>query len=342
MSNNSPLVSVIVPIFNGEAKLQRCLDSIKNQSYSNIEVIMINDGSTDGTASICDAYIANDSRFKVFTTDNCGAAHAKNIGLDNAHGDFIRFVDCDDYMHASSITILVDALNRSSSSGYVVGNYIKIYKGYTVKQRSLDAVGTYTSKEYLINTLKDPGHYYYGVNWNKLYRSDVIKNNNIRFREDVNLGEDFIFNLDVIMASESIEVIANNVYLYDCRADGLSRCHRSGLELCVREINNRKKIWEKYESCFNRFEIKNKYQAKMEDYWITFKIRQEYNLAHVFINWPAEDINEWKKIVQSDSIINMCVEHLGEKSFNRLKNRFFVIQRIKDLVKKTLNSLFGK
>ena len=104
---DNPKVSIIIPVFNGEPFLDRCLSSVINQSYNNIEIIIINDGSTDNTQSICESYSKNDPRVIIINKKNEGVSTARNVGLDTAVGDYIYFVDADDYVLEDGIEKLV-------------------------------------------------------------------------------------------------------------------------------------------------------------------------------------------------------------------------------------------
>lgn len=115
MSVTSPLVSVIVPVYNAERYLRACLDSILNQSYQHLEILLIDDGSTDDSSDICDQYATDDRRITVVHQPNGGIAAAQNTGLDTAHGDYIAFCDNDDIMHHANIEILLQAIGATGA-----------------------------------------------------------------------------------------------------------------------------------------------------------------------------------------------------------------------------------
>ncbi|MCR5753634.1 MAG: glycosyltransferase, partial [Acetatifactor sp.] len=169
------LVSVIVPIYNGGKRLERCVNSIIIQTYRNLEILLIDDGSTDNTREICEKLQAEDERLRPVFIPHGGSSKARNRGLLEARGEYIQFVDCDDTLAESATDVLVE--NMTADVDMVVGTYIRHYSGYSIFQRNLEKTGSYTGREYLRNTVKDPGHFYYGVNWNKMYRTDVIRKN---------------------------------------------------------------------------------------------------------------------------------------------------------------------
>ncbi len=112
---NKPLISIIVPVFNSEKYISRCINSILEQTYGNFELIIINDGSKDKSLKICEEYQKKDRRIKVFNQENKGQAFARNVGLDNAKGEYISFIDSDDYVHSRFLEYLYNALISSDS-----------------------------------------------------------------------------------------------------------------------------------------------------------------------------------------------------------------------------------
>lgn len=184
------LVSVVVPIYNVERKLERCLNSLKNQTYNNIEILLINDGSPDNSEEICLKYIKNDKRFKYFKKKNGGLSSARNFGICNALGKYIYFIDSDDYCEKNLLEILIKDMTddiQISSCGYYVdypGESFQIKKNYK-------KIGRLEKKEFILN-LDSEGML--NVVWNKLYRLDIIKKYNLKFELDMMPGEDLVFN----------------------------------------------------------------------------------------------------------------------------------------------------
>ncbi len=175
------LVSVIVPVYNTEKYLQKCIDSIVNQSYRNIEVILIDDGSTDNSASICDKFAENDNRVIVFHKDNEGLSVARNFGIDRATGEYILFVDSDDYIDAMMIEklhnkIVLDNADISICSFNYIDENGKILDLKAEDKVVLDRL--FTSKEAYDGLCSDNKTSYI-VSWNKLYKKKLF--DTIRF-----------------------------------------------------------------------------------------------------------------------------------------------------------------
>lgn len=130
MSTN-PQISVIIPVYNAEKTLNRCLNSIIAQDFKDFEVLLVDDGSTDDSGKICDEYAAKDDRFKVFHKKNGGASSARNIGLDNAKGEYITFCDADDYTEANWLDVFISNIKDYD---IVVSSFNQIEKKYRIKE----------------------------------------------------------------------------------------------------------------------------------------------------------------------------------------------------------------
>ena len=173
---SSPLVSIIVPIYKVEPYLRRCLDSIVNQTYTNIEIILIDDGSPDNCPQICDEYASKDNRIKVIHKMNGGLSDARNSGIDISKGEYISFVDSDDWVDEKYIEILLD-LTIKENADIVIGEYTKT-QGVILQEKQNIWTKTYSSKEALIR-LFSKNNITFTVSWGKLYKKELF--NSIRF-----------------------------------------------------------------------------------------------------------------------------------------------------------------
>ena len=215
MCDNS-LVSIIVPVYNSEKYLNKCIKSILIQTYKNIELILINDGSIDNSGYLCDAYTNIDHRVKVMHVKNSGVSAARNKGIEAAVGKFIEFVDSDDYIEQNMIETLVNEINKNvdivlcgykrlykDSNGTIAVNNSSLYKEVAItKKRFLHGIGNLFVNLY-INYL-----------WNKLYVTDIIKKFDIKFDDSINWGEDLMFNLEYMGYCSNITIIDKHLYNY--------------------------------------------------------------------------------------------------------------------------------
>lgn len=167
-------ISVIVPVYNVEPYLRQCVDSIINQTYKNLEIILVDDGSPDNCGKICDEYATKDARIKVLHIENGGPAIARNAGLDIATGNYIGYIDSDDYIEPDMYETLYNAMIRTDA-GLVVCNWFEGTENNWVKNT------VYPKKEILTPNEAFESFYNHMYVWNKLYRKDVVKN--LRFVE---------------------------------------------------------------------------------------------------------------------------------------------------------------
>ena len=180
----SPLVSIIIPIYNSEKFISRCLDSIITQTYSHFELILIDDCSSDNSASICDTYQKKDKRIKLIKKkQNEGVTITRNIGLDNAQGDYILFIDNDDYIDQNYISTFIDSINTNTGYDLYTQNIFFHYEGKD----------SFIVSDQL--TLGGP--------WGKLFNKEIIEKNNIRFIPYLKYNEDNLFLLEYLEHSES-------------------------------------------------------------------------------------------------------------------------------------------
>lgn len=212
------LVSVIVPVYNSEKYLHRCLESIINQTYKNIEIILIDDGSTDNSGKICDEYALKDGRIKVIHTENKGPAAARNKGIENSRGEFIFFVDADDFIENNAIDLLIENYQRTKAD-MIVGDFLKIkddnifnsdcYYFFSdskllEKQDIVDYIRCY---------LKKPNRFSLFVHsWGILFKTFIIKDNNISFNANLRTFEDVAFNFDYLKYTNKLFFMKKIVY----------------------------------------------------------------------------------------------------------------------------------
>lgn len=215
-----PLVSVIVPVYNSAEYVGRCVESIINQEYQNLDIIIVDDGSTDGSAAILDAYQGQDSRVRVFHRENSGVSASRNFGLDMARGEYVQFADSDDWLTPDSTKLLVRMAHKASCD-MVIGDFYRV-NGKRISQKGdIDAEHVMDRVEFASYMIENPADFYYGVLWNKLFCRDLIEQYHIRMDTEVNWCEDFLFNLEYIRYAESFYAVQAPVYYYMKRKGSL-------------------------------------------------------------------------------------------------------------------------
>lgn len=218
---DNPLISVIVPVYNVERYINQCIDSIINQTYRNLEIILIDDGSVDKSGEICDRYEKYDSRIKVIHQLNAGVGAARNKGIEVANGEYIAFVDGDDYIDATMYEELATAIEDAP----IV--FCRFKHEYQHKTQ-------YYYEEYLLSLIDRPFDYKYytdensthvegdylycsrvfGSVWRSLFRRKIINDNNISFSTKLKIAEDRLFLLEYVKYCEKAVVIDTYLYHY--------------------------------------------------------------------------------------------------------------------------------
>lgn len=211
-----PLLSIIVPVYNTEKYLKKCVDSLVCQTYRHLEIILVNDGSTDKSGLFCDEYAKQDARIKVIHRDNSGAAASRNAGLDMATGDYVGFVDSDDWVFPQMYEKMLCAAEEQDAdiviSGFIVDNLIWQRRLCDDTLRIFDnqsLVQAYLTKPYVNNVV-----------WNKLYRKDVLTN--LRFPL-MRRNEDVAFTIQVLSRSQKAIYLSECYYVQYLREGSLER-----------------------------------------------------------------------------------------------------------------------
>jgi len=201
------MVSIIIPVYNVEKYIEQCLISIINQSYKNLEIILIDDGSLDQSGNICDLYQNKDNRVKVFHKKNGGSASAKNLGLRKVSGDYVMFVDSDDFIDRDTIRSVVNLLEQEKAD-IVQTNLVEIFKDTNKLEDTSKNIKIYNKEEFLSEYLN---------NWknalfcNKIYKKEVLKN--IFFIEGRYIDDEF-FTYRVVLNANKIITYDLNTYYY--------------------------------------------------------------------------------------------------------------------------------
>ncbi|MFC3884671.1 glycosyltransferase family 2 protein [Bacillus songklensis] len=227
-------ISVIVPVYNVEEYLCECLNSIQKQTYKNIEVLMINDGSSDNSGKICDDYAAKYENFKVIHKVNEGVSIARNTGLTKATGEYCIFIDSDDYLDKSMIEILVNKAITDNADIVMCGiclvntNFHKAKRKFRYQNYLEKNSENLTDKEFINTLIKYPLEPYFGAPYNKLIRRKLLVDNSIFYEDHDNFAEDTCLNYKVFNIADKIATVEKVLYYHRVNAgNSLSRLKHS-------------------------------------------------------------------------------------------------------------------
>lgn len=220
------LVSVIVPIYNIENYLEECLDSLIHQSYRNLEIILVDDGSTDRSGEICDRYAKQDDRIKVIHKENGGLSSARNRGMDVVTGEFVSFIDGDDYIDCDTFQVCIDAMQERQAEVVEFG-----IVGRNTDEESVK--GIFDREDVLKRAISSSYSYPSDSVWNKMYRKSLIEN--LSFPEG-KIHEDSVFLAQVFAKEKKYYFINRQLYFYRCREDSITHTKFSVRDLDKLEL----------------------------------------------------------------------------------------------------------
>lgn len=224
-----PKISVIVPVYKAEKYLHRCVDSILSQTFTDFELILVNDGSPDNSGAICDEYAQKDNRVHVFHKKNGGVALARNLGLDNAKGKWITFIDADDYIEDGFLNF-----PDSTQEDLLIQNY-KVIEGENYDVKFENSTIPPTQIQEFINQNIDK--LWLRTPWSKFFKRGIIDKNTIRFTEGVKIGEDTIFVLDYLFHINSVHFLNSANYIYISEGDNVYNKYKLSAEKAIEAIH---------------------------------------------------------------------------------------------------------
>ena len=205
------LVSIVIPVYNVIANLDRAVQSVIHQTYSNWELILIDDGSTDGSGEVCEKYEKSYPQIHVVHQRNKGVSAARNIGINVAKGEFLTFVDSDDYISSQFIERLVQEVDLYD---IIIGGYHLMDEYGTERKKQIFPLNNYVIYEHRRQVLDDFRQGRFNYIWGRIFSSKIIKDNKIKFDENIKFAEDTIFMIDVLNVSKSVKFIRDADYFY--------------------------------------------------------------------------------------------------------------------------------
>lgn len=259
------MVSIIVPAYNCERYIEQCLDSLFQQNETAIEVIVVDDGSKDQTAHILDEYAKKEERLKVFHVENGGPSRARNIGLDNAVGDWILFVDADDWVDADILSRL--ELNNKAADVIFFG-FKRSYDDARMEECLPEAADYATSTDAIhcqLVKLFQSKEELFGYSVNKVYKREIVERYHLRFKEGLHIREDELFALDFCQHITSIRTMSFAPYNYRILCSSLSHDATVRFRDYRLLINEEKEIIQQYDNS----EFKSAANARLFQYYLS-------------------------------------------------------------------------
>ncbi len=336
-SKMAPKISVILPVYNVGNYLKECLNSIINQSLKEIEIICINDGSKDNSLEILNEYAAKDERFVIFSQENQGQGVARNKGVELAKGEYIQFIDPDDWVETDMLETLYN-FAKDHYSQVVKFNYTE-YNDYSGKYKQQN-FARQIQEEYNYNLNETPYYTWRVLKkgclfnmdlhvWSHFYQTEFIKSNKIRFAPCKH-GEDYLFADGAIILADKIDYLDKYLYFYRIRSDSAAHV-KSDMNFCV--FDNIKLLKE--------FLIENNLFDELEDEWI--KYAKKSVIWHYY-QVPDKSIKKYK---------NMCLQYFADekefkKSLKEIKTKRTLLEQIlsfkneyKNAIKYKVVTIFG-
>ena len=208
-----PKVSIIVPVYNAQEYLKRCVDSILSQDYRDFELLLMDDGSKDASGEICDAYAQQDGRVRVIHKENSGVSDTRNQALELARGTFLQFLDSDDWIVPEATRLLVRSMEEYNCD-MVISDFYRVSGERLAQKGDIEEDKVMSRQEFASYMIENPADFYYGVLWNKMYRRSIIEEYHIRMDTSISWCEDFLFNLEYILHANVFYALQAPVYYY--------------------------------------------------------------------------------------------------------------------------------
>ena len=317
------LVSIIIPVFNSENYLDRCINSVLNQTYDNLDVILVNDGSTDNSLKICKKYELKDKRVTVINQNNLGVSSARNAGIGIAKGKFIQFVDSDDFIEPEMTEIMVSIINKDHSDIVICG--LKRISKDIARIKRLPCRGKFSIEIFIAKSSEVICDNIIGSPCNKLYKQEIINNNNIRYDYSVHFAEDLIFNYNYFRNTNTLSIIGEPLYNYAYSSDhSLTSKFRSDCYESAKSVYNETVLLLE-EFNVGRHVVKNKfanifvslvYHVYREDSTLSFEEKKEL-IKKEFYNEPVTGLVNGSKLYRK---IDYVILFLITKEHFRILN----------------------
>lgn len=311
-------LSVIVPVYNGEKYLKKCIESIINQTYKNLEIIIIDDGSSDNSIEIINKYAYKDKRIKLFKQKNLGVSAARNLGIKNSTGELLTFIDCDDWIELNTYQLLINELEFNNSE-LAMYSFVREYKRKQVFEKlPFEEVTLIKNKDITYNLIANliAGESenecpIMGSVWRCIFKKSLIEKYNIFFDVSISFGEDLIFLIEYLLKCKRVSIL--NKHLYHYRFQEMSAISRYNDDLWDKSL----KLNNKLNEIFNSNELIRK---RIDKALAVALVRNMFNVFH-----KDNKSNFYRKYRQVKFILNnkQVIRLRKNHNFNGYKYKIF-------------------
>lgn len=327
---NNELISIIVPIYNTEKYLHQCLDSIINQTYTNFEVLLVNDGSTDSSGMICQEYVENDSRFRYFEKDNGGVASARNLGLERSGGAYITFIDSDDWVEPNYLDVLYTAL-KENDTDVAISTYKRFaqdgvfyLRSYSREDDEFLNIGTRSRDSFLeiLPRLGELDHSFYSIS-SKLIKREII--GNLLFDEQISYAEDLNFFFHLYLGVESVVYVRDYTYIY--RTHDASTSQNINELKVLHELEIFKRMFQQIEKMglptFQYFRrLKNLVASRISGFPTSKAIREYESFVSEVrerVTYQQPLISLIVPIYNVENYLRMCLDSIANQTYSNIE-----------------------
>ena len=312
-------VSVIVPVYNSEKYLSRCIESVLNQKLKEIELLLVNDGSTDNSLEICKKYAGIDNRIKIIDKQNGGVSSARNAGIDAAKGEFIGFVDSDDWINPEMYSNMYKKVKETGSDicicnffedyfGYSIPNILKINKNILLKD---DIINDLILNMIAPNDIDSNSMPIMGSVWRLLINRELILNNNIRFPLNIHFMEDFLFCINTFLNCSKISIDSRYYYHYCYNNISASRGY-------IKDMHNvQVDVFNQLENILQKHNLITIAKDRLKLRYINLCIASIINEIHNNINFRKK--YTYIKYICSDNKLNQYLKDINTNGYTLRK-----------------------
>lgn len=256
-----PLVTLIIPVYNAEKYLRRCLDSVVRQGLPDLEVLLLNDGSKDDSLKICREYEEKDARIRVIDKENTGVSDTRNLGMRLASGKYLQFMDSDDWLTDDAAESMALAAERENCD-LLIADFYRVNGERYVEKKHIRRSSVMSREEFAMEMAKEPADFYYGVMWNKLYRRELIERYQLTCDTSMNWCEDFLFNLGYVRYADRFLALQKPVYYYMKRKGSLVATEA----VSASAVRVRFELLEKYKALYQSMGLYEEHKLKINSY----------------------------------------------------------------------------